>query len=54
MPLLTAQEKEADMLKMTDAAASMDFWEEGKRATEVMSKAMKAACFLYDADARNI
>lgn len=48
-----ALEKEENVLKMTDAAATMDLSEEMRRALELFSVAIRSVCFKYDADFRD-
>lgn len=48
--MLTALEKEEDTFKMSDAAASMDFLEEAKRAMRVLGEEMTSVCYINDAD----
>lgn len=38
------------VLKMTYAAAAMDFLEEAKILMAVLSKAMKSVCYIYHAE----
>lgn len=48
--LLFAAEREEDLLEMINAAASMDWSEEAKRAIDVIGEAMTLVCYTYDAD----
>lgn len=52
--LLTALEKENDVMKMTNAALTMDFLEEIKRVAEVLLEAMQSVCFIYNASFRDL
>lgn len=51
--LLTAPEKEGNVLNMTDAVASMDLWEEANRETVIFGEAMNSACYTYGANVCN-
>lgn len=48
--MLTATEKEEDLLKMADTAALMDWLGEEKRSLEVLNEAMNSVYYLCDAD----
>lgn len=54
LPLLTASEKEENLLEMTNAAALMNMSEEAKRAMELLGEAMISVCFKYDANFRDL
>lgn len=48
--LLTAPQKEENVLELNDSAALMDSSEQARQATHVLAEAMISACYIYDAD----
>lgn len=50
LPMLTATEKQFNVLDMADTTAAMDFSEEAKRAMEILRESMNTVCYIYDAD----
>lgn len=46
--LFTAQERQGDVSEKVDAAVSMEFSVEAKRAIEVLAEAMYSICYIYD------
>lgn len=45
---LIASKMEEVVLKVIDAAASINLWEEAKQAMKVLSKTMNSASYIYD------
>lgn len=54
LPLLTAPEKEEDVLKMTDVAGLTDLPKEAKKAMEGLSETKNLVCYIYYADFQDL